>query len=144
MVSTGRRWPSISTPKTCVADLHLDGQAGVGRDHERRGGPAVDSHGAYGRMPVYWRPAAAHRPPSSTHSSRWRRDRQTVAGQTDIELSVDCDLGDDLAGSATDDHEIVQGPVVWSAGGAYAQGGQGSDRPIAGPEAVERLEELLP
>jgi hypothetical protein len=49
-----------------------------------------------------------------------------------------------LPGSATDDHEVVDGPVVWSAGGAYGQGGQRSHRPIAGPEAVERLEELVP
>jgi hypothetical protein len=49
-----------------------------------------------------------------------------------------------LPGSAADDHEVVHGPVVWSAGGAYGQGRQRSHRPIAGPEAVERLEELVP
>ena len=90
---------------------------------------------------------AASTGPAGRHRVRARTQRrghdQPVAGDADVELVVDGDVGDELAGAAADHDPVVGGPVVGRVRRGDLQCRQRPRGPVARPDAIEPVGELL-
>ena len=80
-------------------------------------------------------PAGGHR--VGARAQRRGHD-QPVAGHAHVELVVDGDVGDELAGAAADHDEVVGGPVVGRVRRGDRQRRQRPRGPVARPDALER------